>query len=141
MRAQRSCELQFASHAERELFYLAVNKLREVPTELSLRIFLGTYNMGSAPPNHLHSWIPVTPVNGVNRYHLYVIGTQENKWKKGESEGNNWIDLIRNHLGSDYELLAESTMWEIGLVVFAHSSCVRYITNIEVSCHSCQHCV
>lgn len=69
IKSERTSELIFQSHVERELFFLATQHLRDAPIRATLRVFTGTFNMGSTPPNSLDSWIPF----GCD---IYCIGSQ-----------------------------------------------------------------
>lgn len=40
--------------------------------------------------------------------------------------------MIKSYLGTEYETVAEATMWEIGLIVLAHHKHKKYTTNVEV---------
>lgn len=71
---ERSCEITFQSHVEREYFYLALHNLMDTPTYRRLSIFVGSWNMGSAAPPPLDAWIP-SPSREM-AFDMYVIGLQ-----------------------------------------------------------------
>lgn len=79
-RKERSCEITFQTNAERELFYQMVQRVRGVPEKLDVRIWVGTWNIGSAVPPPLDDWLPSTG------YDLYAIGTQV-RWEDSNLSG------------------------------------------------------
>lgn len=57
---------------------------------------------------------------------------KECKWQKGQKDEEDWSKFLRSHIGNDYFILAETNMWEIGLVILAHKKHEKYLTNIQV---------
>ena len=77
-------------------------------------IFSTTWNQAKEPePEDLSHWIPK---NGGN-YDILAIGTQECPTSLGDL-----TDAIQKHLGSSYYVVGRKALWEIKLIVFAHTT-------------------
>ncbi len=69
------------------------------------------------------------------KHDIYAIGTEE--WLKTifkSAFGANkikWVELIREHLGDEYQVIASHSLMGIHLVVFASVRIIPLITNIQ----------
>uniref|UniRef100_A0A670ZTE5 phosphatidylinositol-3,4,5-trisphosphate 5-phosphatase n=1 Tax=Pseudonaja textilis TaxID=8673 RepID=A0A670ZTE5_PSETE len=128
-KAQRK-EYVFADSKKREGFCQLLqqmkNKHSEQPEPDMITIFIGTWNMGDAPPpKKISSWF-LSKGQGKTRdetadyipHDIYVIGTQEDSL--GEKE---WQEILRNSLQEitsiSFKVIATHTLWNIRTVVLA----------------------
>nr|XP_020643082.1 phosphatidylinositol 3,4,5-trisphosphate 5-phosphatase 1 isoform X1 [Pogona vitticeps] len=123
-------EYVFADSKKREGFCQLLqqmkNKHSEQPEPDMITIFIGTWNMGDAPPpKKISSWF-LSKGQGKTRddtadyipHDIYVIGTQEDSL--GEKE---WQDILRQSLQQitsiSFKVIAIHTLWNIRIVVLA----------------------
>ena len=70
-----------------------------------------------------------------DRYHLYVIGTQECEHSIAHSLVNQsklqWETLLRETLGHNYEMIQSHTLQASHLIMFMHKALTPLITNIS----------
>uniref|UniRef100_A0A8C5SAU5 phosphatidylinositol-3,4,5-trisphosphate 5-phosphatase n=1 Tax=Laticauda laticaudata TaxID=8630 RepID=A0A8C5SAU5_LATLA len=128
-KAQRK-EYVFADSKKREGFCQLLqqmkNKHSEQPEPDMITIFIGTWNMGDAPPpKKISSWF-LSKGQGKTRdetadyipHDIYVIGTQEDSL--GEKE---WQEILRHSLQEitsiSFKVIATHTLWNIRTVVLA----------------------
>uniref|UniRef100_A0A8D2LDI2 phosphatidylinositol-3,4,5-trisphosphate 5-phosphatase n=1 Tax=Varanus komodoensis TaxID=61221 RepID=A0A8D2LDI2_VARKO len=123
-------EYVFADSKKREGFCQLLqqmkNKHSEQPEPDMITIFIGTWNMGDAPPpKKISSWF-LSKGQGKTRdetadyipHDIYVIGTQEDSL--GEKE---WQEILRQSLQEitsiSFKVIAIHTLWNIRIVVLA----------------------
>ncbi|MGH0189955.1 UNVERIFIED_CONTAM: hypothetical protein FKN15_041290 [Acipenser sinensis] len=137
-------EVMFENARKREAFcqLLQLMKMRhskqDEPDVIS--VFVGTWNMGNAPPPHsLTSWLTSTGLGRVQDettaalpHDVYAIGTQENTL--GERE---WAEHLRGALRSitdiDFKLVALQTLWNIKLAVLVKPEHEHRISHVGTS--------
>ncbi|NXJ68108.1 SHIP2 phosphatase, partial [Rostratula benghalensis] len=105
-----------------------------------ISVYVGTWNMGSAPPpRSLASWLTS---RGLGRtqdettacipHDIYVIGTQENSL--GDRE---WVEFLRASLKTlmaiDYRVIALQCLWSIKIVVLVKPEHERRISHVHTS--------
>ncbi|XP_055977855.1 LOW QUALITY PROTEIN: phosphatidylinositol 3,4,5-trisphosphate 5-phosphatase 1 [Sorex fumeus] len=123
-------EYIFADSKKREGFCQLLqqmkNKHSEQPEPDMITIFIGTWNMGNAPPpKKITSWF-LSKGQGKTRddsadyipHDIYVVGTQEDPL--GEKE---WLETLRHSLqevtSMTFKTVAVHTLWNIRIVVLA----------------------
>ena len=91
------------------------------PSEV-VRIRVGTWNMGAATPDYdrLGAWL------GEEKADLYAVGVQE-------CVSDEWHELLGQHFGSSYVLVAERAMGQIKLSVFVHRRHAHAVSAVETS--------
>ncbi|NWR09641.1 SHIP1 phosphatase, partial [Paradoxornis webbianus] len=118
------------------------NKHSEQPEPDMITIFIGTWNMGAAPPpKKITSWF-LSKGQGRTRddtadyipHDIYVIGTQEDP--QGEKE---WLETLRQSLQEitsiSFKVIAIHTLWNIRIVVLAkpeHENRISHICTANV---------
>ncbi|NXQ58566.1 SHIP1 phosphatase, partial [Anthoscopus minutus] len=118
------------------------NKHSEQPEPDMITIFIGTWNMGAAPPpKKITSWF-LSKGQGKTRddtadyipHDIYVIGTQEDP--QGEKE---WLEILRQSLQEitsiSFKVIAIHTLWNIRIVVLAkpeHENRISHICTANV---------
>lgn len=134
-------EYVFADSKKREGFCQLLqqmkNKHSEQPEPDMITIFIGTWNMGNAPPpKKITSWF-LSKGQGKTRddsadyipHDIYVIGTQEDPL--GEKE---WLELLRHSLqevtSMTFKTVAIHTLWNIRIVVLAKPEHENRISHI-----------
>ncbi|XP_004637459.2 phosphatidylinositol 3,4,5-trisphosphate 5-phosphatase 1 isoform X1 [Octodon degus] len=137
-------EYVFADSKKREGFCQLLqqmkNKHSEQPEPDMITIFIGTWNMGNAPPpKKITSWF-LSKGQGKTRddsadyipHDIYVIGTQEDTL--GEKE---WLEILRNSLrevtSMTFKPVAIHTLWNIRIVVLAKPEHENRISHICTS--------
>ncbi|NXS11879.1 SHIP1 phosphatase, partial [Neodrepanis coruscans] len=113
------------------------NKHSEQPEPDMITIFIGTWNMGAAPPpKKITSWF-LSKGQGKTRddtadyipHDIYVIGTQEDP--QGEKE---WLETLRQSLQEitsiSFRVIAIHTLWNIRIVVLAKPEHENRISHI-----------
>ncbi|NXP20426.1 SHIP1 phosphatase, partial [Scytalopus superciliaris] len=113
------------------------NKHSEQPEPDMITIFIGTWNMGAAPPpKKITSWF-LSKGQGKTRddtadyipHDIYVIGTQEDP--QGEKE---WLENLRQSLQEitsiSFKVIAIHTLWNIRIVVLAKPEHENRISHI-----------
>ncbi|NWR78430.1 SHIP1 phosphatase, partial [Centropus unirufus] len=113
------------------------NKHSEQPEPDMITIFIGTWNMGAAPPpKKITSWF-LSKGQGKTRddtadyipHDIYVIGTQEDP--QGEKE---WVETLRQSLQEitsvTFKVIAIHTLWNIRIVVLAKPEHENRISHI-----------
>ncbi|NXF71490.1 SHIP1 phosphatase, partial [Sclerurus mexicanus] len=113
------------------------NKHSEQPEPDMITIFIGTWNMGAAPPpKKIISWF-LSKGQGKTRddtadyipHDIYVIGTQEDP--QGEKE---WLETLRQSLQEitsiSFKVIAIHTLWNIRIVVLAKPEHENRISHI-----------
>ncbi|XP_069069876.1 phosphatidylinositol 3,4,5-trisphosphate 5-phosphatase 1 isoform X6 [Pleurodeles waltl] len=116
------------------------NKHSGQPEPDMLTIFIGTWNMGDAPPpKKITSWF-LSKGQGKTRddsadyieHDIYVIGTQEDPL--GEKE---WVDILLRTLReigtTDFKLVTIQTLWNIRIVVLAKQEHDNRISHVCTS--------
>ncbi|XP_058155855.1 phosphatidylinositol 3,4,5-trisphosphate 5-phosphatase 1 [Dasypus novemcinctus] len=134
-------EYVFADSKKREGFCQLLqqmkNKHSEQPEPDMITIFIGTWNMGNAPPpKKITSWF-LSKGQGKTRddsadyipHDIYVIGTQEDAL--GEKE---WLELLKHSLqevtSMTFKTIAIHTLWNIRIVVLAKPEHENRISHI-----------
>eukprot|EP00005_Dracoamoeba_jomungandri_P002552 CAMPEP_0174256092 /NCGR_PEP_ID=MMETSP0439-20130205/5350_1 /TAXON_ID=0 /ORGANISM="Stereomyxa ramosa, Strain Chinc5" /LENGTH=941 /DNA_ID=CAMNT_0015338551 /DNA_START=472 /DNA_END=3293 /DNA_ORIENTATION=+ len=108
----------FKTRQQKETFLLAAHEIKHgaiTKYDEKVKIFIGTWNMGDAPPPYdkLSLWIPPS------MYDLYVISTQESTYHTEDSSPeSDWINAIKHLLGDEYVTIATMSLLAIRLVVF-----------------------
>ena len=113
------------------------NKHSEQPEPDMITIFIGTWNMGNAPPpKEITSWF-LSKGQGKTRddsadyipHDIYVIGTQEDPL--GEKE---WLEILKHSLqeitSMTFKTIAIHTLWNIRIVVLAKPEHENRISHI-----------
>ena len=99
-----------------------MNLLRNAPKEISLKIFTETYNIGSSSPPFVEEWIQRKGASKTETdfsHDIYAIGLQECKWKREGEEENSWNLLLKSYFeSSEFVMIDNCSMWEIGFVVY-----------------------
>ncbi len=95
-----------------------------------LSIFVGSWNMGNAPPaDHLQAWIPRR--TGID---VYAIGVQEAQWdSKSEGSESQWFGALQEHLGDEYVRVVAFSLWHMRMFVAVRRVHCHAISNIEKS--------
>ncbi|XP_020930689.1 phosphatidylinositol 3,4,5-trisphosphate 5-phosphatase 1 isoform X1 [Sus scrofa] len=134
-------EYVFADSKKREGFCQLLqqmkNKHSEQPEPDMITIFIGTWNMGNAPPpKEITSWF-LSKGQGKTRddsadyipHDIYVIGTQEDPL--GEKE---WLEILKHSLqeitSMTFKTIAIHTLWNIRIVVLAKPEHENRISHI-----------
>ncbi|XP_043926521.1 phosphatidylinositol 3,4,5-trisphosphate 5-phosphatase 1 isoform X2 [Protopterus annectens] len=134
-------EYVFADSKKREgfcqLLQLMKNKHSGKPEPDMITLFIGTWNMGDAPPPKcIDSWF-LSKGQGKTRdetapyipHDIYVIGTQEDP--QGEKE---WVEILRTTLEKNtnitFKMVAIQTLWNIRIVVLAKPEHENRISHI-----------
>uniref|UniRef100_K7F2C1 phosphatidylinositol-3,4,5-trisphosphate 5-phosphatase n=1 Tax=Pelodiscus sinensis TaxID=13735 RepID=K7F2C1_PELSI len=134
-------EYVFADSKKREGFCQLLqqmkNKHSEQPEPDMITIFIGTWNMGDAPPQKkITSWF-LSKGQGKTRddsadyipHDIYIIGTQEDP--QGEKE---WLEILRKSLQEitniSFKVIAIHTLWNIRIVVLAKPEHENRISHI-----------
>eukprot|EP00756_Hemistasia_phaeocysticola_P025029 Hpha_TRINITY_DN15985_c1_g1::TRINITY_DN15985_c1_g1_i1::g.72520::m.72520/K15909/SHIP2, INPPL1; phosphatidylinositol-3,4,5-trisphosphate 5-phosphatase 2 len=135
---------QFASRREREEFAAAVAVLAGRVSKpgrpwgfssAQLRVLMGTWNMGDAPPpepssgQRLAEWLH--PEAG---YDLVVVTVQECEYKPRygfPTCEEDWFRTVESVLGTRYVRVAGLSMWSIRIVVFVRTELREQISNIQ----------
>ncbi|KAM9319728.1 phosphatidylinositol 3,4,5-trisphosphate 5-phosphatase 2 [Gastrophryne carolinensis] len=134
----------FASIRKREAFcqllQLMKNKHSNQDEPDMISVFIGTWNMGSVPPQkNITSWIgskglgkTLDEMAVTIPHDIYVFGTQENS--VGDKE---WVDFLRVMLKDctelDYRPVAMQSLWNIKIVVLVRAEHENRITHISTS--------
>lgn len=96
-----------------------------------VHIFVGSWNMGNAPPpSNLGDWIPPRV------YDIYAIGVQECNYtpRSGYSScEEDWVVTVQNHLGEGYVKISSESLLSIRLCVFCKKEHLPKIHAIQKS--------
>jgi len=96
-----------------------------------VHIFVGSWNMGNAPPPpNLGDWIPA-PL-----YDIYAIGVQECNYtpRYGYSScEEDWVATVQDHLGDGYVKISSESLLSIRLSVFCKKEHMSKIHAIQKS--------
>ncbi|XP_048200436.1 phosphatidylinositol 3,4,5-trisphosphate 5-phosphatase 1 [Perognathus longimembris pacificus] len=134
-------EYVFADSKKREGFCQLLQQMKNKHSEQTepdmITIFIGTWNMGNAPPpKKITSWF-LSKGQGKTRddsadyipHDIYVIGTQEDPL--GEKE---WLETLRHSLQEitsiTFKMVAIHTLWNIRIVVLAKPEHENRISHI-----------
>uniref|UniRef100_G3QE38 phosphatidylinositol-3,4,5-trisphosphate 5-phosphatase n=1 Tax=Gorilla gorilla gorilla TaxID=9595 RepID=G3QE38_GORGO len=134
-------EYVFADSKKREGFCQLLqqmkNKHSEQPEPDMITIFIGTWNMGNAPPpKKITSWF-LSKGQGKTRddsadyipHDIYVIGTQEDPLSEKE-----WLEILKHSLQEitsvTFKTVAIHTLWNIRIVVLAKPEHENRISHI-----------
>ncbi|XP_045415558.1 phosphatidylinositol 3,4,5-trisphosphate 5-phosphatase 1 [Lemur catta] len=134
-------EYVFADSKKREGFCQLLQQMKnrhsEQPEPDMITIFIGTWNMGNAPPpKKITSWF-LSKGQGKTRddsadyipHDIYVIGTQEDPL--GEKE---WLEILKQSLqeitSMTFKTVAIHTLWNIRMVVLAKPEHENRISHI-----------
>nr|XP_033814736.1 phosphatidylinositol 3,4,5-trisphosphate 5-phosphatase 1 [Geotrypetes seraphini] len=134
-------EYVFADSKKREGFCQLLQQMKNKhsgqPEPDMITIFIGTWNMGDAPPpKKITSWF-LSKGQGKTRddtadyiqHDIYVIGTQEDPL--GEKE---WVEILTRSLreitGTDFKLITIQTLWSIRIVILAKPEHENRISHI-----------
>uniref|UniRef100_A0A673UJJ0 phosphatidylinositol-3,4,5-trisphosphate 5-phosphatase n=1 Tax=Suricata suricatta TaxID=37032 RepID=A0A673UJJ0_SURSU len=134
-------EYVFADSKKREGFCQLLQQMKNKHSEQAepdmITIFIGTWNMGNAPPpKKITSWF-LSKGQGKTRddsadyipHDIYVIGTQEDPL--GEKE---WLEILRHSLqeitSMTFKTIAIHTLWNIRIVVLAKPEHENRISHI-----------
>ncbi|XP_063806969.1 phosphatidylinositol 3,4,5-trisphosphate 5-phosphatase 2 isoform X1 [Pseudophryne corroboree] len=134
----------FVSARKREAFcqllQLMKNKHSNQDEPDMMSIFIGTWNMGSVPPQkNITSWVgskglgkTLDEMTVTIPHDIYVFGTQENSVADKE-----WVDFLRGALKEctelDYRPVAMQSLWNIKIVVLVRVEHENRITHISTS--------
>ncbi|XP_006893594.1 PREDICTED: phosphatidylinositol 3,4,5-trisphosphate 5-phosphatase 1 [Elephantulus edwardii] len=134
-------EYVFADSKKREGFCQLLQQMKNKHSDQSepdmITIFVGTWNMGNAPPpKKITSWF-LSKGQGKTRddsadyipHDIYVIGTQEDPL--GEKE---WLEILKHSLqeitSMTFKTMAIHTLWNIRIVVLAKPEHENRISHI-----------
>lgn len=96
-----------------------------------VNIFVGTWNMGNAPPPaNLGDWIPP------GMYDIYAIGVQECNYTPRSGYGSceeDWVATLQNHLGEGYVKISNESLLSIRLTVFCKKEHIQKIHTVQKS--------
>lgn len=73
-KGEKTLDILFGSNLEREVFFMTTFQFQQLSGMQTLKVFTGTWNMGSAQPPSLHAWISTDLV-----YDIYAIAVQVNR--------------------------------------------------------------
>uniref|UniRef100_A0A8D0GPB1 phosphatidylinositol-3,4,5-trisphosphate 5-phosphatase n=1 Tax=Sphenodon punctatus TaxID=8508 RepID=A0A8D0GPB1_SPHPU len=134
----------FVSARKREAFcqllQLMKNKHSNQDEPDMISIFIGTWNMGSAPPpKNLTSWFTskglgktLDEMTVAFPHDIYVFGTQENSM--GDKE---WVDFLRGVLKDfteiEYRPIAMQSLWNIKIAVLVKPEHENRISHVSTS--------
>ncbi|CAJ0966388.1 unnamed protein product [Ranitomeya imitator] len=134
----------FVSARKREAFcqllQLMKNKHSNQDEPDMISVFIGTWNMGSVPPQkNITSWMgskglgkTLDEMAVTIPHDIYVFGTQENS--VGDKE---WVDFLRAMLKEctelDYRPVAMQSLWNIKIVVLVRVEHENRITHVSTS--------
>eukprot|EP00808_Paulinella_micropora_P016464 g30536.t1 len=94
-------------------------------------LWIGTWNVGNAAPSaDLSSWMPT------GGHDFYVVGAQECSYTarpQYTSCQQDWQAQLQANIGSQYVPIKMVSMWQIRLVVFAHTKHLPFIHHVEGS--------
>lgn len=140
-------EYSFEHPKQREYFCQLVQSMKLCHTNSKeidqISVFIGTFNMGDAPPpSNILSWLTCQG-EGKQRdknipfmgYDLYVIGTQESTLSEKEwmSRLKHSIRQITPGLDKDYHVVTLSSLWGIRLTVLVKPDHQHRISNVRTS--------
>ncbi|XP_068136794.1 phosphatidylinositol 3,4,5-trisphosphate 5-phosphatase 1 isoform X2 [Hyperolius riggenbachi] len=134
-------EYLFADSKKREGFCQLLQEMKNKHSDQlepdMLTIFIGTWNMGDAPPpKDITSWFQCKG-QGKTRdetascieHDMYIIGTQEDPLNEKE-----WVEILLRSLNevtnADYKLVTIQTLWNIRLVILAKQEHAHRISHI-----------
>uniref|UniRef100_A0A8C5PQA2 phosphatidylinositol-3,4,5-trisphosphate 5-phosphatase n=1 Tax=Leptobrachium leishanense TaxID=445787 RepID=A0A8C5PQA2_9ANUR len=134
----------FVSARKREAFcqllQLMKNKHSNQDEPDMISVFIGTWNMGSVPPQkNITSWFgsrglgkSLDEMTVTIPHDIYVFGTQENSVADKE-----WVDFLRGVLKDctevDYRPVAMQSLWNIKIVVLVRPEHENRISHISTS--------
>lgn len=133
----RACRrtFEFPSSEEREVFIFALqvlawHQLDVTPSTSEITVFVGSWNVGNAPPQQsLFDWIPSSECD------VYAIGAQECTYatRDGfESCEVDWFETVAKHVGPEHEVLCQTSLLEMRLVVFVRRSLRCAVSRLQV---------
>ncbi|XP_069748303.1 phosphatidylinositol 3,4,5-trisphosphate 5-phosphatase 2A isoform X2 [Narcine bancroftii] len=123
-----------------QLLQLMKNKHSKQDEPDMISIFIGTWNMGSAPPpKAMASWLvskglgkTLDEMTVTIPHDIYVIGTQENSVADKE-----WVDFVRSTLKEftdlDFKQIAMQTLWNIKIAVLVKPEHENRISHVITS--------
>ncbi|XP_055487504.1 LOW QUALITY PROTEIN: phosphatidylinositol 3,4,5-trisphosphate 5-phosphatase 2A [Leucoraja erinacea] len=123
-----------------QLLQLMKNKHSKQDEPDMISIFIGSWNMGSAPPPKIMaSWLvsrgmgkALDEMTVTIPHDIYVIGTQENSVADKE-----WVDFIRGGLKEctdlDFKPIAMQTLWNIKIAVLVKPEHENRISHVSTS--------
>ncbi|XP_078258097.1 phosphatidylinositol 3,4,5-trisphosphate 5-phosphatase 2A [Rhinoraja longicauda] len=123
-----------------QLLQLMKNKHLKQDEPDMISIFIGTWNMGSAPPPKIMaSWLvsrglgkALDEMTVTIPHDIYVIGTQENSVADKE-----WVDFIRGSLKEctdlDFKPIAMQSLWNIKIAVLVKPEHENRISHVSTS--------
>ncbi|OCT78814.1 phosphatidylinositol 3,4,5-trisphosphate 5-phosphatase 1-like [Xenopus laevis] len=134
-------EYVFADSTKREGFCQLLQQMKNKhsgqPEPDMLSVFIGTWNMGDAPPpKNITPWF-LCKGQGKTKddtadyieHDIYVIGTQEDPLSEKE-----WTDKLINSLSEitsvEYKVITIQTLWNIRIVVLAKSEHAHRISHV-----------
>jgi hypothetical protein len=125
MLSSASASGQLAAAARKNL----ISHSTPSPAAEKLRVFIGTWNVGNAPPpDDLTPWIPLYAAE------IYVIGTQECNYTPRRDIKTckvDWQMCLTRHFGRDYTMVKYHSLWEIRIAVFVRNSIHPSVTSIQ----------
>eukprot|EP00301_Raphidiophrys_heterophryoidea_P027964 c9916_g1_i1.p1 GENE.c9916_g1_i1~~c9916_g1_i1.p1 ORF type:complete len:956 (-),score=221.07 c9916_g1_i1:356-3223(-) len=105
----------------------------------TLRVFVGSWNLGNARPGYLDSWIPK------DGYDIWVIGAQESSWTHEKRSGTPHTDLFmtvqaffeESPLPDPLVTIASVAMWDIRMMVLVRDKLKDQVRDVEMSQEAC----
>ena len=125
----------FASRREREQFaacarYLSQGGVARPISSTPLKVFMGSWNMGDAPPpDSLEAFI-----DPAENYDLVCVCAQEAEYKArngAQSCEEDWFRCVERCLGSKYVRVAGYSLWSIRVVVLVRKDHRDTVSNIK----------
>ncbi|KAJ5072867.1 inositol 5-phosphatase [Anaeramoeba ignava] len=97
---------------------------------IKIKLFIGTWNIGSAaPPDDLSDWIPNN-----QDIDIFAIATQECDYSPRQGYSNtqdDWTVTLSMHLGTKYTLIAKQSLMGIKLHVFIKEIYIKHVHCIQ----------
>eukprot|EP01061_Rhynchopus_euleeides_P032639 TRINITY_DN5429_c0_g1_i2.p1 TRINITY_DN5429_c0_g1~~TRINITY_DN5429_c0_g1_i2.p1 ORF type:complete len:643 (+),score=144.04 TRINITY_DN5429_c0_g1_i2:238-2166(+) len=127
------------SHREREqlaacLAFLSHRVTKSI-SSTPIRIFVGTWNMGDAPPPELHSSQRLSDfLHPEESFDVVCVTVQECEYKPRapyQSCEEDWFRTVETVLGKGYYRVEKLSMWSIRIVVFAKHEHKEHITQVQ----------
>jgi endonuclease/exonuclease/phosphatase family metal-dependent hydrolase len=96
----------------------------------SLKVYIGSWNVGNAEPSlDLSDWIPKE-----KNYDIMAFGCQECKYEPRKpfyTCPDDWEGTLKQAVGEEYYVVEKKFMWQIGLIVFARKNLDTSITHVD----------
>lgn len=130
MSKQRKSDPLGFQEYRRTLINKKTDKLdREILQREKIKLFVGTWNVGNAPPDEdLSAWLPKAG------FDLIAIGAQECEYAPRKGYANcakDWAGTLSSHYGESYILVGEYNLMQMRLLIFAHEKLSNVIDEVR----------